>query len=150
MEEQEDQLNANRPESNSEAEDSLGNKEEQQTCNGSPEDPQQFPASVSPDSVTVELKEGDKEEKMDTRRETKKEEEDGSIGKLDLGIGSIWFPIYAVCLLPARRKHQDSPIWNIITPTVIGWQTQTWNVFCTHSLAIKKEKCLRSKSVLYW
>ncbi|XP_036958472.1 SRSF protein kinase 1b isoform X1 [Acanthopagrus latus] len=78
-EEQEDQLNANRPESNSEAEDSLGNKEEQQTCNGSPEDPQQFPASVSPDSVTVELKEGDKEEKMDTRRETKKEEEDGSI-----------------------------------------------------------------------
>ncbi|XP_041806300.1 SRSF protein kinase 1b [Chelmon rostratus] len=81
-EEQEDQLNANQPESNTEAEDTLGNKEEYKTCNGSPGHPddkvQQLPATLSPDSVTVELKEGDKEKKeeeMDTREETKREDE---------------------------------------------------------------------------
>ncbi|XP_030276147.1 SRSF protein kinase 1b isoform X4 [Sparus aurata] len=91
-EEQEDQLNANRPESNSEAEDMLGNKEEQQTCNGSPEDPQHLPASVSPDSVTVELKEGDKEEKMDTRRETKREEEEDD-GNIDASASLLVDPL---------------------------------------------------------
>ncbi len=82
-EEQEDQQNANQPESNKEAEDTLNNKEECQTCNGSTGDSdttdlQQLSASLSPDSIAVELKEGDKEEKkeeeMDTREETNKEE----------------------------------------------------------------------------
>ncbi|GAA6234566.1 SRSF protein kinase 1-like isoform X2 [Lates japonicus] len=88
-EEQEDQQNANQPENNTETHDTLNNKEEQsQTCNGStgdPDtDPQQLPASLSPDSVTVELKgEGDREEKkeeeMDTQGETKRgDEEDDS------------------------------------------------------------------------
>lgn len=81
-EEQEDQLNANRPESNAETEDTLGFKEEHQTCNGLPGDTdlQQLPASLGPDSVTVELKEGDEEEKkgeeMDTRGETKRGEDE--------------------------------------------------------------------------
>ncbi|KAM9362108.1 SRSF protein kinase 1b [Symphorus nematophorus] len=83
-EEQEDQLNANRPDSTAETEDTLSNKDERQTCNSSPgvpdADPQQLPTSLSPDSVTVELKEGDKEEKkleeMDTREETKREDEE--------------------------------------------------------------------------
>ncbi|XP_076610931.1 SRSF protein kinase 1b isoform X1 [Chaetodon auriga] len=89
-EEQEDQLNANLPESKKESEDTLSNKEEYQTCNGSPGHPdnniQQLPATLSPDSVTVELKEGDKEEKkeeeMDTREETKRDDdkEDGQNG----------------------------------------------------------------------
>ncbi len=82
-EEQEDQQNANQPESNAETQDKLSNEEEHQTCNGSPGDPdtdlQQLPASLSPDSVTVELKEGDKEEKkeeeMDTEGETKRGDE---------------------------------------------------------------------------
>lgn len=86
-EEQEDQQNANQPEINTETQDTLSNKEEHQTCNGSTGDPdtdlQQLPASLSPDSVTVELKEGDKEEKreeeMDTQGETKRgDEEQGS------------------------------------------------------------------------
>ncbi|XP_070814722.1 SRSF protein kinase 1b isoform X1 [Chaetodon trifascialis] len=89
-EEQEDHLNANRPESNKESKDTLSNKEEYQTCNGSPRHPdnnmQQLPATLSPDSVTVELKEGEKEEKkeeeMDTREETKRDDdkEDGQNG----------------------------------------------------------------------
>ncbi|XP_039652868.1 SRSF protein kinase 1b isoform X1 [Perca fluviatilis] len=95
-EEQEDQQNANQPESNTETQGSLSNKEEQQTCNGSlgaaallP-----LPASLSPDSVTVELKEGDdddeekkKEDKMDTQGETKRGDEevdsqDGASGNM--------------------------------------------------------------------
>lgn len=83
-EEQEDQQNANQPETNTETQDTLSNKEEHQTCNGSPGEPdtdvQQLPASLSPDSVTVELKEGDNEEKreeeMDTQGETKRGDDD--------------------------------------------------------------------------
>ncbi|KAL7406909.1 hypothetical protein ABVT39_000064 [Epinephelus coioides] len=79
-EEQEDQQNANQPETHTETQDTLSNKEEHQTCNGSTGEPdtdvQQLPASLSPDSVTVELKEGDNEEKreeeMDTQGETKR------------------------------------------------------------------------------
>ncbi|XP_040015676.1 SRSF protein kinase 1b isoform X2 [Xiphias gladius] len=85
-EEQEDQQNANQPKNNTETHDILNNKEEHQTCNGSSGDAdtdlQQLPASLSPDSVTVELKEGDREEKkeeMDPQGETKRgDEEDGS------------------------------------------------------------------------
>lgn len=87
-EEQEDQQNANQPESSTETQDTLSNKEEHQTCNGSPgdpdADPQQLPASLSPDCVTVELKDGDEEEEkkgeeMDTQGETKRgDEEDDS------------------------------------------------------------------------
>lgn len=80
-EEQEDQENANQPENHTESQDALSNKEEHQTCNGSAEEPetdlQQPPASVSPDSVTVELKEGEKEE-MDTQGENKRGEEEDS------------------------------------------------------------------------
>lgn len=83
-EEQEDQQNANQPETNTETQDTLSNKEEHKTCNGSPGEPdtdvQQLPASLSPDSVTVELKEGDNEEKreeeMDTQGETKRGDDD--------------------------------------------------------------------------
>ncbi|XP_049893061.1 SRSF protein kinase 1b [Epinephelus moara] len=83
-EEQEDQQNANQPETNTETQDTLSNKEEHQTCNGSNGEPdtdvQQLPASLSPDSVTVELKEGDNEEKreeeMDTQGETKRGDDD--------------------------------------------------------------------------
>ncbi|XP_042357023.1 SRSF protein kinase 1b isoform X2 [Plectropomus leopardus] len=83
-EELEDQQNANQPESNTETQKTLSNTEEHQTCNGSPGDTeadlQQLPASLSPDSVAVELKEGDtdekkKEEEMDTQGETKRENE---------------------------------------------------------------------------
>nr|XP_046240204.1 SRSF protein kinase 1b [Scatophagus argus] len=83
--EQEDQQNANRPESNTETEGTLSNEKEHQTCNGSSEDPeadlQKLPASVTPDSVTVELKEGGKEEEMDAKREA--EEEGGQNGASD-------------------------------------------------------------------
>ncbi|XP_034538642.1 SRSF protein kinase 1b [Notolabrus celidotus] len=87
-EEQEDQQNANQPDSNTDTHHTLSNKEEHQTCNGSPEDPntntdtdlQQLPASLCPESVSVELKEGDKEEKkeeeMDTQGETKRGDDD--------------------------------------------------------------------------
>ncbi|XP_037346616.2 SRSF protein kinase 1b isoform X2 [Pungitius pungitius] len=79
-EELEDQQNANQPQSNTETQGTLGNKEQRQTCNGSHED---TPASLGPDSVTVQLKAGDEEDKrkeMDTRIETKKGEEDGQDG----------------------------------------------------------------------
>ncbi|XP_031179699.1 SRSF protein kinase 1b isoform X1 [Sander lucioperca] len=93
-EEQEDQQNANQPESNTETQGSFSNKEEQQTCNGSLGDTALLPvpASLSPDSVTVELKEGDeeeekKEDKMDTQVETKRGDEevdsqDGASGNM--------------------------------------------------------------------
>ncbi|XP_071350337.1 SRSF protein kinase 1b isoform X2 [Trachinotus anak] len=87
-EEQEDQQNANQPENHTDTHETLSNEEEHQTCNGSAGDPdtelQQHPASLSPDSVTVELKEGEtvekkKEEEMDTQGETKRgDEEDDS------------------------------------------------------------------------
>lgn len=82
-EDEEDQQSANRPESNTETEGALSNKEKHHTCSGSPgdTDPQQLPASLAPDSVTVELKDGEKEEeKMDTRGDTKREEKDGQNG----------------------------------------------------------------------
>ncbi|XP_035517473.1 SRSF protein kinase 1b isoform X1 [Morone saxatilis] len=74
-EEQEDQQNANQPQSNTQTEDTLSNKEEQQTCNGSPRDPdtQQLPASLKEGG---EEKEGKKEDEMDTRGETKKEDDE--------------------------------------------------------------------------
>lgn len=85
-EEQEDRQNANQPESNTETQGSLSNKEEQQTgcsSNGSLGDTAllPFPASFSPDSVTVELKEGGEEEekkkdKMNTQGETKRGDEE--------------------------------------------------------------------------
>lgn len=79
-EEQEDQQNANQPE-NTGARNILDNKEEPQTSNCSPEDPdtqlEQLPASHSPNSVAVELKERNKkEEEMDTQKETKQANED--------------------------------------------------------------------------
>ncbi|XP_051271106.1 SRSF protein kinase 1b isoform X1 [Dicentrarchus labrax] len=74
-EEQEDQQNANQPQSNTQTEDMLSNKEEHQTCNGSPRDPdtQQLPASLKEGD---EEKEGKKEDEMDTRGETKKEDDE--------------------------------------------------------------------------
>lgn len=83
-EEEEDQQNANGPESHTETKDTLSDTEEPQTCNGSPGD-NHLQASLSPDSVTVELKEGEKEkeeEEMDIRGETKREdkEKDGQNG----------------------------------------------------------------------
>lgn len=69
-------------ESNAESKDLLNNNaSEHQSCNGSPgdTDPPQLPAaSVSPDSVTVELKEGEKE--LDDRGNVKKEDKDGQNG----------------------------------------------------------------------
>lgn len=87
-EEEEDQRNANQLENNMESKNTLTNKEEGHTCNGLPGDAdlRQLPTSVSPDSVTVELKEGNREdeEDMDTRGDTKREdkdkEKDGEIG----------------------------------------------------------------------
>ncbi|XP_026204683.1 SRSF protein kinase 1b isoform X1 [Anabas testudineus] len=83
-EEQEDQQNANQPE-NTEAHDTLSNKQEHLTCNGSDGDSstdlQQLPASLSLNSAAVELKEGvnkqeKKEEEMDMQGETKRGDED--------------------------------------------------------------------------
>lgn len=82
-EEQEDQENANQPE-NTEAHDTLCNKQEHLTCNGSPEDTntelQQLPASPSLSSVAVQLKEGDhnqdRKDEVDMQGETKREDED--------------------------------------------------------------------------
>lgn len=57
----EDQQNANQPDSSSEAREALSNDTEHQTCNGSAQDVhlQAPPTAVSPDSVTVEIKEGE-------------------------------------------------------------------------------------------
>lgn len=81
--EEDGQQNTNLTESNAESKDLLNNNaSEHQSCNGSPGDtnPPQLPAaSVSPDSVTVELKEGEKEE-MDDRGNVKKEDKDGQNG----------------------------------------------------------------------
>lgn len=77
-EEVEDQQNANQPENNTETDDTLCNNEDTPNCNGSTGDPelhpQQQPASINPDSITVELKEEDnvekkKEDGMDTQGE---------------------------------------------------------------------------------
>ncbi|XP_039884878.1 SRSF protein kinase 1b isoform X1 [Simochromis diagramma] len=79
-EEQEDQQDAKQPESNKETDNTFCDKEERPSCNGNSDTEQQRPpASLSPDSVTVELKEGDKvEEEMDTLKETKRENEEES------------------------------------------------------------------------
>lgn len=74
--EQDDQQNANPSESNAESSDLLNNNAKHESCNGSPGDadiPQLPAASVSPDSVTVELKEGEKAEEMGVRGDVKKE-----------------------------------------------------------------------------
>ncbi|XP_047439106.1 SRSF protein kinase 1b isoform X2 [Mugil cephalus] len=90
-EEREDQQNANQPEGDAETCDTLCNKDERQTCNDSHEEPdtdlQQPPASVSPDSVSVELKEEDRKEGMDAQGETKRgndeaDSENGAAGNL--------------------------------------------------------------------
>ncbi|XP_063767323.1 SRSF protein kinase 1b isoform X3 [Eleginops maclovinus] len=89
----EDQQNANQAEGNTETPDTLSNKEERPACNGSAEQPDQLmPSSLSPDSVTVELKEGDdeekKEEQMDTlgedtkRGEEEEDSQDGASGNM--------------------------------------------------------------------
>ncbi|KAM7401876.1 hypothetical protein PAMP_017153 [Pampus punctatissimus] len=76
----EDQQNANQPETNTEADKTIPNKDHQ-TCNGSSRDldPPQLAASLSPDSVTVDLKEGGKAEKkeedMDTQGENKRRDD---------------------------------------------------------------------------
>ncbi|KAF3689659.1 SRSF protein kinase 1 [Channa argus] len=82
-EEQEDQQNANQVEDNTGTHDSLGNKEENRNSNGYSGDPdthlQQLPASLSPNSVAVELKEGekqDKKEEMDAQAENKRTDEE--------------------------------------------------------------------------
>lgn len=88
-EEQEDQQIVNQAENSTETCDtSCSNKEEHPTCNGSHGDPdanlQQPPVSLSPDCVTVELKEEDteqkKEEEMDMENKRGKEEEDSQSG----------------------------------------------------------------------
>uniref|UniRef100_A0A673ASW5 non-specific serine/threonine protein kinase n=1 Tax=Sphaeramia orbicularis TaxID=375764 RepID=A0A673ASW5_9TELE len=92
-EEQEDQQNANQTNANTETHDILGNKDDHQTCNGSPADPPQdlqpLPASLNPDSVTVELTEENDEQKkkegeMDIQGEikTQDEEQDRASGSL--------------------------------------------------------------------
>ncbi|XP_029990215.1 SRSF protein kinase 1b isoform X1 [Sphaeramia orbicularis] len=84
-EEQEDQQNANQTNANTETHDILGNKDDHQTCNGSPADPPQdlqpLPASLNPDSVTVELTEENDEQKkkegeMDIQGEIKTQDEE--------------------------------------------------------------------------
>lgn len=78
--EEDGQQNTNPTESNAESKDLLNNNaSEHQSCNGSPGDTDPPAASVSPDSVTVELKEGEKEE-MDDRGNVKKEDKDGQNG----------------------------------------------------------------------
>lgn len=75
-EERKEQQDAKRPESNTETKDTLSNTEEHQTCNGSPADPelQTPPASLSPDSVTVELKEEGTHTQGENKREEKEKE----------------------------------------------------------------------------
>lgn len=81
--EQEDEQNANQPENNTEDQDTLGNKHDHQTSSSLPRDPQldeqQLPDSLNPNSVTLELRDGEKkEEDMETHRETKGQDEDKS------------------------------------------------------------------------
>lgn len=101
--EQDDQQNANPSESNTENNDLLNNNAKHQRCNGSPGDPDppQLPAaSVSPVSVTVELKEGEKEEKMDVRGDVKKEDKDkdGQNGLL-----KTLLLFYSVCIVKCLK-----------------------------------------------
>ncbi|KAM3877960.1 SRSF protein kinase 1-like [Diretmus argenteus] len=80
-EQHQDQQNANQPENCTDNHDSLANKQDHQTCNGMRGDAhlvlQQLPASLSPDSVTVELGEGEKEEKKEDEMDLQGETRDG-------------------------------------------------------------------------
>lgn len=83
--EDDNQQNANPSESNAESKDLLNNNAKHQSCSGSPAepDPPQLPAAfVSPDSVTVELKDGEKEEEMDAKKDEK--DKDGQNGMLKM------------------------------------------------------------------
>ncbi|XP_056158178.1 SRSF protein kinase 1b [Lampris incognitus] len=76
-----DQQNGNQPESITKNHDSSDDKQDDQACNGTPgiphPDPQQIPASLSPNPGTVELGEGEKEEVLlDTQGETKGKNEE--------------------------------------------------------------------------
>lgn len=76
-EEEEDQQNANPPESNTEAKDSLNNNTEHQACNGSQGDLQQVhAASRSPVTVEPNKEEKGGMEEMDTRVDTKREDKE--------------------------------------------------------------------------
>ncbi|XP_056885845.1 SRSF protein kinase 1b isoform X3 [Takifugu flavidus] len=90
--EEDGQQNTNPTESNGESKDLLNNNaSEHQSCNGSPGDtdpPQLSAASASPDSVTVELKEGEKEE-MDDRGNGKKENKDDQNGAVSLLVNPL-------------------------------------------------------------
>lgn len=95
--EDDSQQNANPSESNTESKDLLNNNGEQQSCNGSPAepDPPQPPAAcVSPDSVTVELKDGEKEEEIDAKKEEK--DKDGQNGALKI---RLLFPTGLISML---------------------------------------------------
>lgn len=102
--EQDDQQNANPSESNAESNDLLNNNAEHQSCNGSPgdSDPPQLPAAtVSPDSVTVELKEGEKEEEMDVRGDVKKEDKDNKDSQNGLLKTLLLF--YSACIVKCLK-----------------------------------------------
>lgn len=101
---QDDQQNANPSESNAENNDLLNNNAEHQSCNGSPgdSDPPQLPAAtVSPDSVTVELKEGEKEEEMDVRGDVKKEDKDNKDSQNGLLKTLLLF--YSACIVKCLK-----------------------------------------------
>ncbi|KAM9408935.1 SRSF protein kinase 1b [Pholidichthys leucotaenia] len=86
-EEQEDHQHANRGETCN----TSRNAEDQQNCNDSPGNPdaiEQPPTSLSPDSITIELKKGDeeeeedrKEEEMDIQREEKRVNEEDNLNE---------------------------------------------------------------------
>lgn len=81
QQQQEDQQNANQPESNTETKEASSNNKEHQTCNGLTQDadPQAPPTALSPDSVTVEIEEEEKDkqdEEMHSGGDTKKEDKE--------------------------------------------------------------------------
>lgn len=78
---QEDQQNANQPENNTETKEASSNNKEHQTCNGLTQDAdsQAPPTALSPDSVTVEIEEEEKDkqdEEMHSGGDTKKEDKE--------------------------------------------------------------------------
>ncbi|XP_029907310.1 SRSF protein kinase 1b isoform X2 [Myripristis murdjan] len=100
-EQQEDQQNANQPENDTKTENhnTSDNKQDHHTINGTPGDLHpdlpQLPACLCPDSVTVELRAGEKEEKkeeeMDTLGQTRggEEEEDSQNGSGSLLVNPL-------------------------------------------------------------
>lgn len=81
QQQQEDQQNANQPESNTETEEASSNSKEHQPCNGLTQDAdaQAPPTALSPDSVTVEIEEGEKDKQdkeMHSGGDTKKEDKE--------------------------------------------------------------------------